>query len=489
MPFYNGLPLIGPHLKSNSRLDIFSVAEEKKLQAEYRDALGIGKDATFSAEAFGVLAKTSMRDFHGFKDTKGLGDLNIHDKLVGASLTDDGDIENAKIARDGINDALKPTDAFTKAQTEFEASVATFKRLADKVPDTYKAQDLIGLMNEIKSDAVKAIKAQHTHEKEALLEKFKEPEFADALYKTLKLTSPADVKAVQDNMIKDLESSQADKLQAFEKSTAESVNSLHKAAAAQMSELLFIANLYKNNKDERQKIIDLASQRRKAANLPEPQTAVISAKEDAMTISGITIASLKDMTSFTGKTIKQEKPGVFTLEMNNKWFLDFDPAYYQDPRQNPKADMLFMAKAVKASGFEKIIVRLDFDKDKPEVVSERAKQAYEAAIEAGFPRSKGGDDKTPNKIAIIVNGVEMKPEDIFKEDPERLRAIHARADQIEKETSELLEGIKPQGTAVNAAMKEEMTQLKAEDKLKQEAAKEADLDESDEASLSTGPTL
>lgn len=488
MPFYNGLPLFGPHLYSNSRLDLFSVEQKKQLHAEYRHALGIGKDATFSAEAFGVLAKASIRDFHGFKDTKGPGDLNIHKKLVGASLTDDDEKADAKTARDGISEALAPTEAFTNAQTEFEASVATFRRLADQIPTKYKAQDLINHMIEINGDAIKAIKAQHTHEKEALLEKFKDLGFTKPLSKTLKLSdppNPAEMKIVQDNMIKDLESSQAEKLQAFEKSTAESVSSLQKASAQQMNELLFIANLYKNNNVEREKMIKDAAKNPKNAN---SNTAVIGMNEEALTISGITIESLGAMTTYTGKTAQpvEGKPGSFFIEMKNPWFLDFDPAYYQDPRQNTKADLLFLAEAVKGSGFEKVTMRLDFDPDKPDIVSERAKEAYEAAVLAGFPH---GED--PSKIAIIVNGVEMSPKEIFKDEPGRLSDIHAKGDQKQKELKALLESKEPQSSGSNMKMKEEATKLKAEDKLKQEeAAREAELDndEEDDASLSNGPS-
>ncbi len=486
MAFYNGLPLFGPHLKSNSRLAIHSPAEQKKLQAQYRDALGIGKDTTFSAEAFDALAKGSLRDVHLFKETKGPGDVPLHAQLTGAAFKDDETDKKdaAQKVREAIDTALTADREFKKAQKDYKESVATFRQLADQVPGKFKVNALIDLMAELKGNAITAIKVQQQAEKNRLEAQFQDPEFRTNLSQALNLNSDADIDVVKTNMIADLEANQKKQLDAFEKSTTASQTTLHKAAAAEQSELLFIANLHKNNAPMRKEIERLAEQNRKKAEqdalakgLPPPGHAVgvvLGANENGMTLSGVTIADLGIIKTISGKyDIKPVpgKPGSFSMDMGSEKFFGatlFNPRYYQDPRQNVLTDFTLMAQAVRASGFEKIKMEMDFQPQ--EVALERARQAYMAAINSGFPAQAIPKDEknNPDKIVIMVNGKEMRADELFGTN--ELKKINEKAKTIAEELKELSEI--PKGAVDLAPIRQEMNDLRAKNRPAEEPAEE-----------------
>ncbi|BCA96173.1 hypothetical protein TUM19329_25340 [Legionella antarctica] len=503
MAFYNGLPLFGPHLLSNSRLAIHSPEEQKKLQIEYRNALGIGKSTTFSAEAFDDLAKGSPRDVHLFKETKGPGDAPLHQKLTGAAFKDDE--QNKKDAaskvREAINTALTVDQKFTDAQKDYNESVATFRQLADQVPGKFKVNALINLMVELKSNAIKAIKVQQQAEKKALEDKFQDPDFRVNLSQTLNLNSDSDIDVVKTNMIADLETNQKKQLDSFEKSTTESVNTLHKAAAAEQSELLFIANLYKNNAEMRRIIIDKVEHKRQQAikdaqdkGLPPPQQppavgVTIGASQNGMVLSGITMADLPLIKTLSGKYDIHAitgKPGSFSMDMGSEQTLGatlFNPAYYQDPRQNVKADFMLMVQAVRASGFDKIKMEMDFQPQ--EVALERARQAYEAAIESGFsPQAVPKDDKNkPDKIVIMVNGKEMRVDELFADQKVRLDTINGKAASIAEELKKLSD--RPKSHVDLVSIRQEMNDLRA----KNRTAKEQEVTDTQTSDLDGSTTL
>ncbi|MCL9682546.1 hypothetical protein [Legionella maioricensis] len=501
MAFYNGLPLFGPHLKSDSRLKMFSVEEQKKLQADYRDALGIGKNTTFSADAFDTLAKGSIRDVHLFEKTKGPGNVDIHKKLTGEKLTTEEDKEAAKAVRDAIDKALKASPEFNKAQTDYTESVATFRQLADKVPGELKARALIDLMAELKDDAIKAIKLQQKNERALLEEQFKDENFKANLSKVLSLNSPSDIDVVKGNMLKDLEANQKKQLKAFEDSTTKSETTLHKAAAAEQSELLFIANLHKNNAEMRQRIIDIAEQKRQKAiqdaiakgETPPPSppavTATIGASANGLVLSGITMADIGTIKTLSGKYDIVPVPGQagsYTMDMGSSALFGatlFNPGYYQDPRQNVLADFTLMAQAVRASGYEKIKLEMDFEPE--EVAKERARQAYEAAINTGFPRQVSPkSDKNPDNIVIMVNGKEMRADELFKGHESELQRIHGNANRVAEELKSISQI--PKGAVDLAPIKNTMNEIRAANK---QAKQEAENQEDEQLDTSTSLSM
>ena len=81
----------------------------------------------------------------------------------------------------------------------------------------------------------------------------------------------------------------------------------------------------------------------------------------------------------------------------------FSPGFYTNSAHNTKADLVCLAELVRASGSETIITSVTCKND--ERALKLAQEAYEAALEVGFP-----DDK----ITINVNGKAMSHDDLYK---------------------------------------------------------------------------
>lgn len=451
MAFYNSIPLFGKYLKSESRTSKYTAKQLSSLEKDYRDTIGLGDNATFSSDAFDKLVNSRISDFHGFSKTKAPGDVSIHDKLT-------VDSPEAKIVREGLNKSLEKSKQFDEAQKTFTDSTSTFQKLVNLIPQKFRAEDLIGTMKEYVDEGRNKILAQQQHEIKALEEQFdtaKNPDFVPNLKKALSLTSDPDVETVKKNLLTDLKESHKKQLEEFDKSTSESLDKLHKASASQATELLFVANLYENAKKNKNKemLMELegliAAQREKMGLPPETTTVQVGISPDKITLSGVKIDTIKKITSDTGREIHQQKDGSFVMQLPM-----INPRYYQDPRQNVQADMMLIAQAIKAKGYDSIEMNCNFPNSE-DVAMERGRQAFRACIEAGYP---------PEKITINVNGTKMDAQKLFEHDKKTYQDIMSKAPEIQK-TYEELASPKTSTTPLNTvAVKEEITALKEKQK-------------------------
>jgi hypothetical protein len=462
MAIYNRIPFLGVYLKSNERIDKFSAEEQAKLHADYNTHLGLGKDVTFNPDALEKFSESKIKNFEGFNETK-----DHNGRLISKSYKGEGNSDNLNAYKTGLEAALGQTKEFVDAQVDYKESVAELKKLANKVghgTGTYKAQDLIGVMGKINEEAITAIKKQQESEKLNLENLDLEP-----LRKILKLQPPADneLKAIRSNLVKDLESAHSKQLAEFEKTTSSSLTTLHNAAAKDMTQLLFIANLHKNKVQTAKNIADLSEQNRKDAGIAP---VVMLDGSNEISLTGITVADLDTITSITGKQIINEGNGKFklnqasTASILNLW----DFFYHQDWKQNSKADILLMAQAVRASGYEYITLDVSSFSSK-EVGDEKAREAYEAARLAGYPA---------DKITIKQNGKEIKMGELFQNYQGTKDSIDKKANDIAKKVEELT---KSESAATPAGMDKikadilaTRNEIKEAEKQKLEAEKEAD---------------
>ncbi len=489
-PILGRIPIIGPLIKSEKRLDksnpYASGAKVKELEAEYRELLGLGDKATFGAEAFDKFDEGSFRDINKFEKTKCPDGKTILEKL-NADNDDEDFQDNVAYVKESMEAILKPTPEFEKAQKDYRDAIAVFNDLKKKVPSEIRAEALIGLMTELQDEAIKAIETQHQKEKDKLEELFTDDaNLREALTGSLGLHKDADIDSVKANLMKDLEESQAAQLEEFKKSTTDSLTKLHQSAAAQNSELIFIANLHKNNKAMREEINKIAEEKKQQGLLPpQPTTATIGIKPKHMELTGVSLADIKVIKSLTGKDIKQDKPGVFTIEYN--WSISpSEFLYNQSIYQNHITDMTLMAAGVKAAGYN--TVTFNIDGIQPESVAmERARQAYESAINAGFPKHEipksDKDGAEPDHIVIMINGKPMRADELFKGHDAKLKSIEQKEEKIQNELKDFND-FKPRALDTTTA-RAKMVELREEYRQKQLAEEEPDEDEE----LDTGATL
>lgn len=428
MAFYNDIPLIGKYLKSQSHLNSLSPEKQKALEADYREVIGLGDKVTFGSGAFNKLDAARITDYHGFEKTKGPGGVSLHKKL-------NADTDEAKTVRAGIAKALTATKDYDTAKKDYTESVATFKELVKKVPYSFSAQALISTLQETGNEARKAIQAQQTHEKELLAEQFdlsKNRAFTEGLMKTLNIPGePEDdeakkaVELVKDAMMKDLTASHKAQLKDFDNSTKDALTKLHNSSAEEGKQVAFIAHLARLDDTNRKQIEAIAEEMRKKRGIditPKETGVRVNWDENKAKITGISIKDIPTFKTITGRDVVQNPPGTFTIEMPR-----INPKYYQDPRQKPLADMMQIALAVKASGYDSITMNVNFKND-PELAMERGRQAYEACVRQGFEL---------DKISILVNGKDMKPAELFKDHPETYQKLRQEASRLKEEASRL----------------------------------------------------
>lgn len=418
--------------------------EIQNLYNEYRVNIGLGPNASFSADAFNNLVNEKPANFHIFEKTKGPGGLEIHKKLTDESATKIGKGAEAANVRDTIELALKAQDKFNTAQKEYTESVATFSELIKKIPEKYGAQDVIGRMTAIKDEGIAAIKEQHKHELDTLTAKFGEEPFKTNLKETLGIAGEDDYKAVQKSMLDEINKSHKAQLSQFEKSTSESLKTLHDAAQKQAKEFVFIAHLHKNHETMREELRKIAAKKDADANIVRPLNAAIDVNENKLIISGITLNDLPVIKSITGREITHDSAtGKFEMKLPHKIF---NPLYYLDPRKNLESDLALLAQGVKASGYTGITTNINISN--PKIAMERARQAYKANIEAGFE---------PKNINIVVNGSKIKPEDLFKENPSMLQHLEQKSAKIIKELADIKP---PSSPSKQAEIKQTIVQLR-----------------------------
>src|SRR5580704_10580204 len=80
-PILERIPLVGPLLRFNTHLQMFTPEEKKQLGGQYRDALGLGDTVTFSSEAFDAFEKASFREIKNFEKTQCPDGKTILEKL------------------------------------------------------------------------------------------------------------------------------------------------------------------------------------------------------------------------------------------------------------------------------------------------------------------------------------------------------------------------------------------------------------------------
>ncbi|HAU2240239.1 TPA: hypothetical protein JBK70_05610 [Legionella pneumophila] len=448
MAFYNSIPLIGKHLKSESRTKKYTSEEFKRLEREYRDHIGLPESSSFSSDAFDKLVSSRVDDFRAFPKTSLPGGLLFHDKLKDANTTEGDNI------RDVLSKTvLAPTEKFKTAQKNFTESTSTFKELTKLIPSKFRAQDLVGTMKELTDDARKAILEQQAHEIQMLKEKLdpqKEGQsgnYVSDFKKALGLKDNDEVKKVTEGLVKELEESHKKQLSEFDKSTSESLTQLHKASASESTEYLFLANLYENNKEMRQTLEKLYAKERERKGLPpESTTAHVGISAQKIDLSGIKLKDIPVIKSITGREIHQQPDGSFTINMPM-----INPFYYQDPRQNVKTDLMLLAQAIKASGYDSIEMNCNFPNSE-KVAMERGRQAFAACIESGFP---------VDKITINVNGKPMKAEELFKEDQKTYQDIMSRASKVSKDYEDIKAPKTSTGPINTVVVKQEIAALRA----------------------------
>lgn len=442
-------PFLAVRRAMKSRVGVYTPEEKQALFNEYRDSLtGLKAGLALSTTAFTESLKDRMVDYHGFKDTAAPGTLKFYKKLIANN-------KDAAYVREQINKALEPTDAFTAAQKKYHESIEDINRLVAKIPEKYKVEVFIGIMTDIRDDALNVIKDQQAHEIQLLEAQFNQESSTELNQESFTFTesfkkmlgySEADCNAIQKNMLADLNAAHKKQMATFEQSTSQALTAIHQASAQQNGELLFLANLYKNNEVMRKQMdstLNAEKNKAPASGEVDPILQTTDNKNvNKITLTGIKLNDFSVIESVTGKQITRTENGGYALEFG-KYI--FNPLYYLSPKDNVMMDIRTLVEATKAAGAKGITMNVNASD--PDLANIRAKQCYKACIESGY---------APKDIKMIVNGKELKPEEIFTTEAHVLQSLQKRSPQIIKQHEALLSkpsnSNKDEITAAKAAM-------------------------------------
>jgi len=384
--------------------------DKGKVEQQYRDQIGLGEDFKFNAECFSNHQKTKS------EQATDLTKVFKNEALASA-------LKENKALKNGLSDALKESKPFSEARENFKQSVAAFNTLLQRVPEELRAEALISVMKAEMDYAIDTLTTQQTREVGLLVSELNDD---GELSKLMRASKPSglgmnddEFKQARSSLLDDLDASHKEQLEKFEKSNQKSYTQLLDAAQKDMNgRMQFLAALSQYNDKMKEELRLLAAKHFEES----PLRAGSGTSDRDENIAYVKLSDLKTIYSKTGKEIKQTKPGEFSLEFGA--VLTLDPRksnmMYAFLGNQIEHDLELMARAVKAGGSTDIEFDIDFNH--PEICEERARQAYKAAIEAGFPAEK---------IKINIHGNEMKINDLYKGRVKELGTLKERAQQIQ----------------------------------------------------------
>lgn len=409
------LPL-GHLLLSRKLLDKFTPEQQKDLVSKYQNKLGLGSDASFATEAFEKLSSERLKDVKVFANAKTPAGSSIL-----STLDKDPATEATNHVKNKIKTVLEAGKPFEDAQKKYGHDIAAFNNLVQQVPSKYSPIALYSTIEGIRSEGVKAIKAQQQAEVTQFEALFNDPDFKNNLQSSLNI-QPTDLDAVKSRMVTDLKASHKKQLDEFEKSTSESLKKIQAAQDQKNSEFLALAFLYEHgSKKMRDQLEQMATQ----------GTLTVNLSQNTKSISDISLDKLTVFETLSGRQGKYD-PATKTFSIEFPINLNF--AFHQSLQQKAKADLLQLAHLVKATGSKGIKMNINFED--PKIAMQRGREAYEASVQAGF---------APKDIEVHVNGKAMKPEDLFKGYEHRL----GQATQKEDLSKAVYKNIKADSTEVN----------------------------------------
>ncbi|STY28915.1 coiled coil domain protein [Legionella wadsworthii] len=428
-------------LNSNEYVKRFTPEAIEKIYQEYRDQIGLNKEAIskFSPKGLEAQVEDRIKDHKGFKTPFGSEKENTLEKLLKGTEPEKQQI------REAFQAILAPKDYFSSALKIYKNSMDYFQEQLKQIPEdrNITVKSLLEKLYVIEQNGRDALKAQQKEEMAEL--KDKAPDLAKDIGKLMGVdeTDTAELKKIEDQLIKDLETSHEEQLAKFNTAAKENKQIIADAYAKEGKEVAFSKFIEKMAMDldaaKRQEMLrEIGRARRekldRLGGTPPQRNTSVNVDVQNNTISSLDPNDLNFIISLSGKKINHDKAtGMWSVNMSPRIL---SPFYYLSRHQNPKVDMLTMAQAVKASGFDSITLTINFDD--PKTKKERARQAYEAALESGFdPDPLPGQEGEKALKGIVLkdgSGNEIDPKTLFT--PAELQSLHSKAketrDKIKK---------------------------------------------------------
>ena len=325
------------------------------------------------------------RDINGFNAIDMGGNQTFKARLV----------DPANDADTKLKTALEHTPETKDAIKDFEGSIKAVQALYD---DKYPMSPvtLANYLTGIRAEGVKALDAQFIHDKKALLTCFEDPAFKTALCARTGIDA-AELPSLQNKMLKAQEDAHKTAKANLQKETDALLGRLYQNNQLDEAKIRYLQVMHENNKKMRKDIDAII------AKNPNPQNITLSMNVDdgKIDFSNVDIKDLHVIQTLTGRQIKRDEGGNFSMEQPKSNFpYIFNKYYYHSSAF--EVDAKSLAMAVRAAGHEAITMNFDTRDDKDSSLAFRGgRTQIRACLDAGFK---------PEDITINVNGVKYRYE-------------------------------------------------------------------------------
>tara|TARA_Y100000588_G_C14233638_1_gene916323 strand:- start:359 stop:1807 length:1449 start_codon:yes stop_codon:yes gene_type:complete len=314
-------------------------------------------------------------------------------------------------------------DATIQARVAFEEELENLDKAIKDPKVGINPYALSKHIQDLKITTQEIINAQHESELERLEEKFKDPDFTQALCDAAKVTkTDKQVNELKETITGKIKEQHAKQLETAVKPLTDSHIELENHLQKDRDRIFLLATMYKDK--EMKKMIDaLADKNANDRNCvidvkagdKEPE------KDPTAVFKGIKIEDLEYLKTTTGRKLEKHGDG-YRMILPTYFSFESSMKYYSQYSTKMREDFQSMAMVIRAQGYNSITTNVKHGNQ--ETAIKMGQAAFEGNMLAGFDE---------NKITVNVNGQKLKVEELFKDNPEKLQKIRNQAAQRSEE--------------------------------------------------------
>lgn len=369
--------------------DLTVPAQERSL-VRHKQSIKVHFDLAAIRNCYTEYSKAKPKDVSAFKGVKAKG-------------SDLGDLDANCDAAKEIYKALEPREFTRKSYKNFQDTLDRLDSIQKDPKAEYDVYTILKVLYDQKGEAVRALNEIHDIEKKALGELFEDDAFKKNLRQEMKLADDAPLDNLKKDMLSKLEEEHKQNLDKIEKQMEQSIKKAHDEIQKKQDEIVFLASMYRSNKDWRRKIdqMYLENQGKNASAQVELTTDKDRFPSALFRDISLDDKQLEKLNTVSGRPLLRREKGTYVMQLP---LAVTSKLYYLGMNTKMKGDFLSLAGVVRACGYKGIDFKIS--ENGKELAVAMGRQAFLAAIEVGFD---------PKDIKVNVNGKLMKQEELFPE--------------------------------------------------------------------------
>ena len=337
--------------------------------------------------------------------------------------------EDVKAVKEAVkkvfSEALELDEATLQAREDYEQTIKAMNAVIAQRPPKFNIGGIASYLQEVRKTTTNAIEKQHQKEIAEITKLFDEPsDSLDNIKSTMGLDSAEEIKKFKDDTLGVIKKNHKEELSKLDDTLSAEITNLHNCAQSNRDRISYLAIMYENNAFMKKEIDRLARENQEKNPGIENENPVIAlgSSKNGIPIAllqGIKVTDMPIIESITGRKIHYDKDSnTFSMELPNVGLF-----YYNSFNQSVDDDLRSLAQAIRACGYQKITMTVDYADEK--YAMEIGRKQFEACARTGFdPNPDPNDkDKKVKNITIMVNGKEVSAKDLFKDEPKRLAVI------------------------------------------------------------------